>query len=414
MNYSETLDFMFSQLPMFQRVGKAAYKADLSNTIRLLSALNNPEKGFKNIHIAGTNGKGSTSHILASIFQEAGYKTGLYTSPHLIDFRERIKINGEMIAKDEVVDFIENIAPEIKKISPSFFELTMAMAFSYFNKENVDIAIIETGLGGRLDSTNVINPELAIITNIGMDHMQFLGNDRLSIAKEKGGIIKENTPIIVGQADSELRELYSEIAKHNNAIITFAEDLAIEIPWSDLKGSYQKFNIKTAIAAIETLQRSGWNITQKTIDDGLKHVGLNTGLEGRWQVLGESPKIICDTGHNKEGLKAVFNQLLNEEYQRLHIIVGMVDDKNVSEMLSLFPKDARYYFTQASVPRRLAVDELEKEAKNIGLNGMKYPTVSEAFNSAKTEATSDDLIFIGGSTFIVADLLMDIATTQHQ
>jgi len=409
MNYSETLDFMFSQLPMFQRLGKAAYKADLSNTIELLRSLDNPEKGFKSIHIAGTNGKGSTSHILASIFQEAGYTTGLYTSPHLIDFRERIKINGEMISENEVVDYIERISPEIDRVHPSFFELTMAMAFDHFNNKKVDIAIIETGLGGRLDSTNVISPELAIITNIGMDHMQFLGNDRLSIAKEKGGIIKENTPLIIGQSDKSLRELYLAMAKEKNAPLIFAEDEKREASASDLIGSYQKFNIQTALSAIGELQAQNWDLSKQSIERGLKNVIKNTGLRGRWEILGTTPKIICDTGHNKEGLLAVFDQLSSENYKRLHIVMGMVDDKNVIEMLHLFPKEAEYYFTQASIPRRLKVDVLAKEAKNIGLVGDSYPTVISAFKAAEKKAAKDDLIFIGGSTFIVADLLAELS-----
>ena len=405
MNYNETLDFMFSQLPMFQRVGKAAYKADLSNTIELLQTLNNPEKDFKSIHIAGTNGKGSTSHILASIFQEAGYKTGLYTSPHLIDFRERIKINGEMIDESAVVEFIENISSAIDLIHPSFFELTMAMAFKHFSDMKVDIAIVETGLGGRLDSTNVIDPELSIITNIGMDHMQFLGNDRLSIAREKGGIIKDKTAIIIGQADQELKELFSSMAKKKSAAITFAEDEEkTEFP-SDLKGYYQKYNIQTAIVALNELKKANWKFTQEEIENGIKNVVKNTGLMGRWQIIGNSPKIICDTAHNKEGLLIVIDQLLKEKYDRLHIIFGLVNDKNEKEILKLFPKKANYYFTQASVPRKLNVDVLEKEATAISLEGNAYLTVMEAFEAARTEASQNDLIFIGGSTFIVADLL---------
>lgn len=408
MNYSETLDFMFSQLPMFQRVGKAAYKADLSNTIELLHTLNNPEKDFKSIHVAGTNGKGSTSHILASVFQEAGYKTGLYTSPHLIDFRERIKINGEMIPESEVIGFIENISSAIDRIHPSFFELTMAMAFKHFSDMKVDIAIIETGLGGRLDSTNVIDPELSIITNIGMDHMQFLGNDRLSIAREKAGIIKNNTAIIIGQADQELKELFLSVAQKKSAAIIFAEEEEKTDFSSDLKGHYQKYNIQTAIVALNELKHANWTFTQEEIDNGLKNVVKNTGLKGRWQIIGKSPKIICDTAHNKEGLLIVFDQLLKEKYDSLHIVFGLVNDKNEKDILSLFPKDARYYFTQASVPRRLSVDVLVKEATNIGLEGNAYSSVSEAYEAALSNASQNDLIFIGGSTFIVADFLASL------
>jgi dihydrofolate synthase/folylpolyglutamate synthase len=414
MNYQETINSMFSQLPMFQRIGKAAYKADLSNTIALLKSLNNPEKGFKSIHIAGTNGKGSSSHILASVFQEAGYKTGLYTSPHLIDFRERIKIDGEMITEPAVVNFIKSISKAIDKIHPSFFELTMAMAFDYFLKEKVDIAIIETGLGGRLDSTNVILPEIAIITNIGMDHMQFLGDDRISIAKEKAGIIKANVPVVIGQADEELRVLFTEIAGDKKSPITFAEDEIIDLPITDLKGNYQRFNIQTCIVAIKELQKRKWKISTSSIEKGISKVISNTGLNGRWQVLGKQPKIICDTGHNREGIESILHQLLNEDYKQLHIVIGMVNDKNISDVLRLFPQNAIYYFTQASIPRRLEVDTLLNEAANFNLEGEAYSTVSKAFFSAYKQAKSNDLVFIGGSTFVVADLLKDVDFTQLQ
>lgn len=406
MNYTETLDFLFSQLPMFQRIGKAAYKADLHNTIALLEAIKNPERSFKSIHVAGTNGKGSTSHMLASIFQEAGYKTGLYTSPHLIDFRERIKINGEEIPEQKVVDFITSIKEEIGEIKPSFFELTVAMAFDFFKNEKVDIAIIETGLGGRLDSTNVILPELSIITNIGMDHMQFLGDDILSIAKEKAGIIKNNIPVVIGQANKELRHLFSTIASEKKAPILFSEDENTKVYNSDLKGDYQKYNSKTAVLAVKELSKKGWVLSDKAIKNGLNRVGENTGLAGRWDIINESPRVICDTGHNAEGLKEVFKQLDQESYTDLHFVLGVVDDKALSDILKLFPKKARYYFCKASVPRSLDAAILQKEAEKSSLDGEVYLSVKDAYLNALENVKETDLIFVGGSTFVVADLLL--------
>lgn len=413
MNYSETIDYLFSQLPMYQRIGKAAYKADLTNTIALLSALGNPENAFKSIHIAGTNGKGSTSHMLASIFQESGYKTGLYTSPHLIDFRERIKINGELIPEQKVVDFILSIQKEINKIKPSFFELTVAMAFDYFKNEEVDIAIIETGLGGRLDSTNVIQPELSIITNIGMDHMQFLGNDILSIAKEKAGIIKKNTPVIIGQANKELRSLFSTIAFKKNTSILFAEDVKTKEYDSDLKGDYQKYNRKTALVAINELQKMAWKIPEESRKKGFKKVSKNTGIAGRWDILQMDPKVICDTGHNAEGLYEVFKQLEEETYSNLHIVLGMVNDKSVNDILAIFPTNAEYYFCKANVPRSLDADILRNEAAKSLLIGEVYQTVTDAYINALKNANTKDLVFVGGSTFVVADLLLYLNEQQN-
>lgn len=414
MNYRETLDFMYSQLPMFQRIGKAAYKADLNNTIKLLSYLGNPETSFKSIHVAGTNGKGSTSHILASVFQEAGYKTGLYTSPHLTDFRERIKIDGEMITKDKVTEFINKISLIIEEIKPSFFELTVAMAFSYFKNENVDIAIIETGLGGRLDSTNVIMPELSVITNIGMDHMQFLGDSRESIAVEKGGIIKKNTPVIIGQADSKLRKLFSKIASDHESSITFAEDDGEKLPLCDLEGNYQKYNIRTALVSLNKIRTLNWTISDESISNGMLNVKNNTGLLGRWQILGKDPKIICDTAHNEDGLKEVLKEIKQEHYSHLHIVLGMVNDKEISSLLALFPIDASYYFCQASVPRSLAVEKLKASAEEYGLKGEAFTSVSEAYCKALEQAEKDGLIYIGGSTFVVADLLTHLKITPPQ
>lgn len=410
MNYQETLDFMFSQLPMYQRIGKAAYKANLDNTIALLSALGNPENTFKSIHIAGTNGKGSTSHMLASVFQEAGYKTGLYTSPHLIDFRERIRIDGEVIPEGEVIYFIASIKEIIEEIKPSFFELTVAMAFTFFQKEEVDIAIIETGLGGRLDSTNVLLPELAVITNIGMDHMQFLGDNLTSIAKEKGGIIKSNVPVVIGQVDQNLHNLFSKIAKEKSAPIYFSEDAVMNIPKCDLQGDYQKYNIKTAITAIDVMKDKGWNISNEAINKGFLNIRKNTGLAGRWDIINESPKAICDTGHNAEGFKEVLAQLQKENYKKLHIVLGVVDDKSLKEILLLFPSDAHYYFCRASVPRSLDANTLKGEATKVLLKGDSYNSVAEAYSMALEKANKEDVIFIGGSTFVVADLLNYLGT----
>jgi len=410
MNYRETLDFMFSQLPMYQRIGKAAYKANLDNTIALLEALGNPQTYFKSIHIAGTNGKGSSSHMLSSIFQEAGYKTGLYTSPHLLDFRERIKVNGQMIHEEEVVNFITSIKDHIEQIKPSFFELTVAMAFVYFRHEKVDIAIIETGLGGRLDSTNVISPELAVITNIGLDHTQFLGDDLLSIGKEKGGIIKHKKPVVIGQVDEELRSLFQQIAAEKNSAILFSDNLNLESYKTDLMGGYQVLNMRTVLAAIQVMKDKNWNIPEEAIAQGLRKVKKNTGLAGRWDILGEKPKIICDTGHNKEGLVEVLDQLQKENYGALHIVIGMVNDKDLTPILSMFPLNAKYYFCQASVPRSLEVNELHRQSQKVGLEGESFRSVAEAYTAALNNANEDDLIFIGGSTFVVADFLSYLET----
>jgi dihydrofolate synthase/folylpolyglutamate synthase len=399
---------------MYQRIGKAAYKANLDNTIALLKALGNPEDAFKNIHIAGTNGKGSTSHMLASIFQEAGYKTGLYTSPHLIDFRERIKIDGKLIPEEEVVEFISSTQKLIEDIQPSFFELTVALAFLYFKKEKVDIAIIETGLGGRLDSTNVIKPELSIITNIGMDHMQFLGNDLISIGREKGGIIKQNTPVVIGHANEELKVLFQDIALSKKAPIIFAEEMQMSHLKSDLLGSYQKQNIQTSVVSASILQKLGWRISEENIQQGLLKVRENTGLAGRWDIIQEQPKVICDTGHNHDGLVQVLHQLQKEKFKQLHIVLGMVNDKEISDIIKLFPPTATYYFCQASVPRSLAVESLYEEAQKVPLSGHCYKSVESAYTAALSMAHKDDLVFVGGSTFVVADLLGFLTSSSIQ
>ena len=405
MNYSETLDWLFTQLPMYQRIGAAAYKVDLSNTIKLTEYLNEPQDSFKSVHVAGTNGKGSTSHLLASVLQEAGYKVGLYTSPHLKDFRERIKINGQMIPKEEVVQFVENHQSFFEENQLSFFEMTVGLAFDYFRKEKADLAIIEVGLGGRLDSTNVINPEVSVITNIGLDHTRFLGTTLQEIASEKAGIIKTNIPVVIGETTSETKKVFQQKASEVVTGITFVE---AEIPLdykSDLLGDYQQKNIKSAVETIKILQKKGWNISAENIKKGFLNVVSNTGLQGRWQVLNEQPKVICDTAHNKEGLILVMKQLQKEEFKTLHIVLGMVDDKNLESVLPLFSKKATYYFCKPNVIRGLDVSVLSKKAKQFGLLGNSYDSVNEAYKSALQNSDKEDVIYIGGSTFVVAEVL---------
>jgi dihydrofolate synthase/folylpolyglutamate synthase len=418
MNYQETLDWLFKQLPVFQRVGKAAYKADLDNTYAIMDVLGQPQHQFKSIHIAGTNGKGSTAHLLASVFQEAGYKTGLYTSPHLRDFRERIRINGQKIPQNKVIGFVENHHEEFLKIKPSFFEMTVGMAFKYFNDEQVDIAIIETGLGGRLDSTNIINPELSIITNIGMDHTQFLGNTLSSIAQEKAGIIKNNIPVIIGEHQEETDQVFIQMAEEKQASLSFAQDhyqaiwkgedllvfkdqeLFIEISQFPLKGDYQLKNVCTAVAAADSM-----NISIGFIIKGFQNVLSNTAFAGRWQTINKKPLTICDTAHNQDGLLLVMEQLQKMEYKQLHFVLGVVDDKQLNQILPLFPKEAIYYFCKADIPRGLPVDKLAEQATLFGLKGNKYQSVSLALQAAQKQANSDDLVFAGGSTFTVAELV---------
>jgi len=425
--YSETLDFLFSRLPMFTRVGASAFKKDLSNTIALLSILGNPERKFKSIHIAGTNGKGSSSHMLAAILQAQGYKTGLYTSPHLRDFRERIRINGEMISEEEVIEFTETMKTAMSDIAPSFFEMTVAMAFDHFVKNEVDIAIIETGMGGRLDSTNVIEPELSLITNIGLDHMEFLGNDLPSIAGEKAGIIKNDTPVVIGKTQPETEEVFQRKAEQAKASIFFADQLwNIEFqkrdesyqyftvqngdssPFAlklDLLGSYQKANLPGVLEAIKQLNQLDWVIDQRAMINGLQQVKSSTGLMGRWQILSTQPRIICDTGHNEDGIKEVLGMLANESYEHLHVVIGMVGDKEVDKVLQLFPTDATYYFTQAAIPRAMPVDTLYEKAQAYRLHGNSYYQVSKALEAAKNAVGKNDLIFVGGSTFVVAEVV---------
>ena len=403
MTYQKTLDYLFAKLPMYQREGAIAYKEDIGNIITASRHLNNPHKKFKSIHIAGTNGKGSVAHILASILQESGYKTALYTSPHLKDFRERIKINGEMIAEQEVIDFVSENKHLFEKLEMSFFEMTVALAFNYFAKKKVDIAIIECGLGGRLDSTNIINAELAIITNIGLDHTNLLGDTVEQIAAEKAGIIKENTPIIIGREQKECKQIFIDKVAAEKAKIYFTES---ENNYSsDLKGIYQKENIATATMSVKQLSKLGWNIGEKNIKNGLQKVMENTQLLGRWQILNDKPKVICDVGHNEDGIKQIVKQIKKIPYQNLHFVFGMVKDKNLSNILKLLPKKAKYYFCEAQIPRALEVSLLETEAITFGLNGNSFSSVAKALAQAKKNANEDDLIFIGGSAFIVAEAL---------
>ena len=392
---------------MYQRDGKAAYKADITNTVELCNYLDNPEKKFKAIHIAGTNGKGSTAHMLASIFQEAGYRTGLYTSPHLKDFRERIKLNGQMMPKEDVVEFIQTNKPFFKRKSLSFFEMTVGLAFDFFAKKEVDIAIIETGLGGRLDSTNVITPLLSVITNIGLDHTVFLGDTLQEIAKEKAGIIKQGIPVIIGQTqEGKIADTFENEAASKTAKIYFADQLNWLPKYkTDLKGKYQELNVNTAIATVKVLQLQGENITDNHIANGLGNVVHNTGLQGRWQKLLEKPLVVCDTAHNKEGLEIVMEQVAEQSYNNLHVVVGMVNDKNIEDALMLFPKDATYYFCKADIPRALDAKELSEVAKRIGLEGEVYSSVRGAYAHALESANSNDFIYIGGSTFVVAEVV---------
>ncbi len=390
---------------MYQRVGQSAYKADLTATINLADYLNNPEKSFKSVHVAGTNGKGSTSHMLASVFQEAGYKTGLYTSPHLKDFRERIKINGEMIPEQNVSDFVEKHRHFLETNQLSFFEMTVGLAFDYFRNEKVDIAILETGMGGRLDSTNIVIPEISVITNIGFDHTQFLGKTLSAIAAEKAGIIKSGVPVVIGETVPETKPVFERIASEKNAPITFTENFANPNYASDLKGVYQEKNIRTVLTTLRVLQEKGWNISEDNIKNGLLKTVANTGLMGRWQILQENPKVICDTAHNGDGLRLVMNQLKNENYDRLRIVLGVVNDKDLASILPLFPKEATYYFCRPSVPRGLDASLLTVRAMEYGLNGEEYMSVQKAYEAALNDSADDDFIYIGGSTFVVAEVL---------
>lgn len=426
--YQATLDFLFSQLPMFQRVGAAAYKKDLSNTKSLCKFLSHPEKELKCIHIAGTNGKGSTAHMLAAVLQAAGYKTGLYTSPHLRDFRERIRINGEMISEQEVVNFTEQVKPLIESIQPSFFELTVGMAFDHFRRQTVDIAVIETGLGGRLDSTNVITPMLSVITNIGFDHMDMLGNTLPLIAVEKAGIIKADVPVIVGEKQDEVFEVFEKTANEKRALLKYADQIFEARPESkgissqsfsiwknkrlvhealhlDLAGNYQQKNLQTVLASIDQLINMGWVIETEAIRKGLSHCCELTGFAGRWTVLQEKPLIIADTAHNLPGIEMMLAQLAQLSFDKLHFVLSMVKDKDIDKILSILPKNAIYYFSKASIPRGLDAQLLAEQAATHQLTGKVFESVTQAFEAAKVCAKESDLIFVGGSTFTVAEII---------
>lgn len=411
MNYQETINWMFNQLPMYQLQGASAYKKDLTNTHLLIDHLDNPQDKIKCIHVAGTNGKGSTSHMLASILQEAGYKVGLYTSPHLKDFRERIKINGIEISEEFVTNFINTHKTFFEANDMSFFEMTVGLAFDYFAKEKVDIAIIEVGMGGRLDATNVITPLVSVITNIGLDHTQFLGNTLEAVAFEKAGIIKPNIPVVIGEYTPETQPVFLAKAKECNSGIYFASDLISETYPSDLIGDYQLHNKKTVLQTIVVLNaQKKFKITTENSKSGLLQVVKNTGLQGRWQQLSTFPKVICDTAHNKNGLEIVLNQIQKETFEKLHIVLGVVNDKDLDEVLPLFPKNAIYYFCKPNIPRGLDATILQEKAKNYNLNGNTYHSVTEAYNEAKNNATKNDFIFIGGSTFVVAELPLNKET----
>ncbi len=431
MTYQETLDYLIEKLPMFQRTGPAAYKNTLQNTLELDERYGHPHRNFKTIHVAGTNGKGSVSHMLTSIMQEAGYKTGLYTSPHLKDFRERIRINGQMISEEMVVNWVDQFVKNnsLWKISPSFFELTVAMAFDYFAQQNVDIAIIEVGLGGRLDSTNIITPEISVITNIGLDHTNLLGNTLKEIAAEKAGVIKKNIPVVIGQKQKETQKVFEDKASLGSSPLFFADD-EIQIDYSmvgidgkqimnvnsgnrilfpdlklDLLGTYQRKNVPAVLKVIELLQKQQWAIKDEHIYEGLANCSRNTGLLGRWQILGNNPLVVCDTGHNEDGIRAIVEQIKNTAYKKLHMVFGTVGDKDPEAILKLLPQDAIYYFTKSSIPRAMDEKVLAEKAKKAGLQGKSYPTVKSAFDTAIANASSNDLVFVGGSTFIVAEIL---------
>jgi dihydrofolate synthase / folylpolyglutamate synthase len=431
MTYKQTLDFLFSKLPVYHRIGAAAYKADLNNTIALCNLLGNPQNQFTTIHIAGTNGKGSVSHMLASILQEKGLKTGLYTSPHLKDFRERIRVNGKMIPKGRVTGFVRKYRSDIDRIQPSFFEMTVAMAFDHFHREGIDIAVIETGLGGRLDSTNIINPLLSVITNISYDHMQFLGNTLERIAIEKAGIIKPEIPVVVGETQEEVRQVFLNKSKESGSEILFADTLfhtvrSSGIPanplsliadvyrndkafisqlTSPLPGNYQLKNITTVMGVCESLNKQGINLEPGQIRKGIERVIINTRLGGRWQVLLRSPLTICDTGHNEAGLKEVLAQISMTPHRKLHFVFGVVNDKEILTILKMLPQHATYYFCKAEIPRALDANELKAAAEKAGLSGNTYPSVKAALDAAQQNAGKDDLVFVGGSTFVVAEVV---------
>jgi len=405
MTYKETLQWMFSRLPMYQNQGKSAYKANLDNIVKLDNYLGHPHLSFKSVHVGGTNGKGSTSHMLASILQEAGYEVGLYTSPHLKDYRERIKINGKEIEESYVVNFINEYKTFFEENKLSFFEMTVGMAFKYFLDRKVDIAIIEVGLGGRLDATNIINPILSVITNIGMDHVEFLGGTLEKIASEKAGIIKNEIPVIIGETQVETENVFIKKAQETNSKIYFADQISFPEIICELKGDYQIKNTRTARLAIDVLKELHYKISDKHIDSGFNKIVENTGLKGRWQILSTNPLVICDTAHNREGIEIVMNQLLSLEFNKLHIVFGAVNDKDLDAIIPLLPLDAKYYFCKPNVMRGLSADLLKDKFLKFNITGMVYASVKKALTAAKLNASSNDLIFIGGSTFVVAEII---------
>lgn len=406
MTYQEALDWMYGRLPMYQRKGAPAFRYNLNNIELLVGQLGDPHKTFKSIHVGGTNGKGSTTNMLASIFQEAGYKTGLYTSPHLKDFRERIRINGEMVSEAFVVDFITEQQAFLEEQNLSFFELTVGMAFYAFAQAKVDIAIIEVGLGGRLDATNIIIPQVSVITNIGLDHMHILGNTLKEIAGEKAGIIKPGIPVVIGEKDSDTASVFVAQAALKGCAISFASEENHPAYSTDLKGNYQKMNVQTVLETIRVIQSKGiYLLPESAIKSGLNNVVANTGLQGRWQVLQEKPKVICDTAHNKPGLELALSQLLEEDFDQLHIVMGVVSDKDIEAILPLFPKKAHYYFCKPDVPRGLNAQVLQETASRFKLSGGVYSSVNEAYMSAIKEASINDVIYVGGSTFVVAEII---------
>ena len=395
---------MFQKLPMYQNIGPAAYKEDISNIIKICNHLNNPHNSFKSIHVGGTNGKGSTSHMLSSVLQESGYKVGLYTSPHLVDFRERIRINGEMISKESVEDFMNQNFNFFDRNNFSFFEMTVGLAFNFFDNENVDIAIIEVGMGGRLDSTNIINPILSIITNISIDHAKFLGNNTTDIAHEKAGIIKPGIPVVIGETQDEIKDIFIETALENDSEISFADDFKIKNFCSDLKGKYQRKNITTVHRAVSQLNSLGYNISDSVIERGLSNVVANTSLQGRWQVIQERPLIVCDTAHNEAALKEVISQLINLDYSNLHMILGFSNDKDLHKIAKIFPGDSKYYFVQPNVGRARDVKEVKNIFKSNNRNGDHFKSISKAIKHVKKTCDNNDVIFVGGSTFVVSEV----------
>jgi len=429
LNYKDAIDFLYDSLPMYQRVGKAAYKSNLDTTLALDEYFGHPHRTFKSIHIAGTNGKGSVAHMLSAILQSAGYKIGLYTSPHLTDFRERIRIDGKLIQEEKVTEFVNRHKEILECLSPSFFEMTVALAFDTFSREQVDYAVVETGMGGRLDSTNIIRPMVSVITNIGFDHSRFLGDTIYKIAGEKAGIIKSGIPVVIGETQEEARLVFSRTANEKGCSITYA-DKEIQVAYStqslqgrqiihisrneghkqesfetDLKGFYQQKNVVTVLAVIELLAGTGLNIQEKHLRQGLAHTCDMTGLRGRWEIIGYNPLTICDTGHNREGIREVVNQIRQTPWKKLHFVLGLVDDKDPSKVLGQLPAEARYYFTQAKIPRSMDREKLAAEGLRFGLYGQVCPNPLKALKIARSNASPEDLVFIGGSTFVVAEVL---------